>query len=241
MNSEGVSHEELVETGQAEVYAVGNRSSKIVPDSKSGLEKRSTEPVQENKEHTFHLPEIFSLDRPFSNNKNDKDNSHEESKYNQMKVKSSPQECEDTVISKDKATAKDKDCPGQEIKSEENYQKKELEEEKISKPSAQVDECYYLNLKDGHFFKIDESSYNLRTCDLYLGSKVRLALGENLIDNISIDTDFPDYPEVTTEDTNELGYNKVKIVDAIILPLLEAIDYTWNGEMDSARSMFGDD
>jgi hypothetical protein len=237
MNSEEVSYEELVVTGQNKVDAKGKSTSKVVLDNKKSLKKQSTEHIQENRKRTLYFSEAFSPERSLSKSENLKDYFHEESKNDQKKAKASPLESDDTVIDKDKANAKDKDFSDKEYKSEENFKEEESKEEKIIESSAQVGECYYLQLKPGDRFEFQESSYNFDTRNLYFGSKVRLAIGVRLVDSIRNDYIF----DVMPEDTNIFDYDEVKIVDAVILLPLDNILAFWFVERDIFEEIFGEE
>jgi hypothetical protein len=152
MNSEGVSHEELVGTCLEKVDVLGNSPSKVVPGKKSNLEKHTTEPIEESKENTSRFEENFSPDRSIFNSKNEKDNFNEESKDEKKKVKTSSQEYEDTVISNDRATAKVKDSSDEEdFEDEESEETKNFDSlRKVNQPPAQ---------DDGRFQLLD-STYN---------------------------------------------------------------------------------
>jgi hypothetical protein len=228
MNSESASYEKLVVTGQVKVDAMRKSSSKVVQSNKSSLKRLSTEPIQENRKHRSHFSKAFSLERSFFKSENVKDNSQEESKDAQKKLRASPQESIATFISNYKANAKDKDSLDKEDKSE---------EKKISEPPARVDECYYLQLKDGDDFKFQESSYNLHTDDLIIGSKVRIAIGFANVNRIKCE----DSQYVTTEDIIKFGYDKMKIVDAVILPSLQRIMELWYKEKHLSESTFGNE
>jgi hypothetical protein len=208
MNSQGVSHEELVETDQVEVDGMENGTSKVIPCNKNSFEEHNEEPIEESKEHIFQSPKVFSLERQFFKIENEKDNSDEGSRDDLMKVKTSPKEYEETVIFKEKAMSKDKDSSDK----EENSKEEKLEEKKIIEPSkklnrspVQDDECCYLKLKDGDKFKFQEISYNLNSSRIYYGSKVRLGLGKNITEIVRFDKDS----EISVIDTNKLSLEKI--------------------------------
>jgi hypothetical protein len=228
MNSEGVSHEELVKIDKVEVEGKRKNTSKVVPDNKIGLKKNTTKPIEESKEHNSHFSEIFSLERPFLTKKNEKDRSFEKSKDDQKKIERSPQEFEDTVISKDKLNTNDKDSPDKEEEPEEYSKEEESEEKKMFEPFAQDEECYYLKLKFGDQFKLQESSYNLHTHNLCIGSKVRLVVGRNIVFNTKKDLSL----KVVKEDEETFDWRETKIIDAVILPPLNRILDFWNGERE---------
>jgi hypothetical protein len=244
MNSESVSHEELVEPSQVEIDGMENSSSKIVPDNKSNLKKHTTESIEESKEHISDFSKIFSLKRQIFTSENDKGNLLEESKYDQKNIKISLQECEDTVINKDKATSKEKDFPDNEEKSEKDYSKEKDSEnnktnefsQKIQKLTTQVEECCYLKLKTGDEFYLEENSCDLHTHNLRIGSKIRLAIGNGLINHIKNN----DHVRVALRDSDLLDTNRcVKIIDAVILPPLEEIRWFWYEERNIFASIFG--
>jgi hypothetical protein len=218
MNSKEVSYDEQGVTGQGKVDAKEKSTSKVGLDNKKSLKKHSTEHIQENRERTLYFSEAFSSERSFSKRENLKDYSHEESKDDQKKAKTSPLESDDTVIRKDETNAKDKDYSDKEYKSEENF-KEESKGKRIIESSAQVGEYHYLRLKPGDRFKFQKSSYNFDTRNLYFGSKVRLAIGRRLVDDIRYDNTL----EIIPEDKDDLNFCEVKIVDAVILPPLDDI------------------
>jgi hypothetical protein len=235
MNSEGIFQEEPVETDQVEVDDNGKKSSKVAPDTKETSKKHTKEYIEERKEHTSNLSEIFSLERQFFTNENEKDILLEESKDGKQISKTSSQESEDTVITKDKATAKAKNISDKEDESKE--EKIIRPSRKVEQPFSQVDECYYLKLKHGDKLEFQESSYNLNSDNLFIGSKVRLAIGRDIINKVRSDHVF-DVPR--EEETNSFKYSDIfMIVDAIILPPLDEMSKLWNEERDLYEPIFG--
>jgi hypothetical protein len=218
MSSEGVSYGELFEPVPTEVIDKGNKTSKVTPENKSCLEKNTKGNFKEYKDNLSHPLSESSFKDPFSMRENRKGNTYEESKDDQKKYETSPKEYEESYTEKDKKS----------LEKEEGLEEEEISEpsKKVEQPPAQIDECYYSKLEHDDRFNLLESSYNLKTDDVYYGSEIRLALGKTIISIVKEDY----YLTVTREDDTKFGGTEVKIVDAVILPPLEMIWKFWEGE-----------
>jgi hypothetical protein len=229
MDSVGESTYELCETDQQKADLKRKLTSKIAPYDERRLENIKNE---ESDEDTLRSLRIFNKESLGMINENEEDNHHEESKDGKKISKPPSQESKNIVFTKNKPAVKDKDSSNNEDESEEDKNIETLR--KSSQPSAQVDECYYSQLKDGDTFKLQDKSYNLHTSKLYIGSKVRLVIGRGVIYNVERGISLP----ITTEDSNKFDAFESKVVDAIILPPLNEMWKFMSEETNLCESLF---
>jgi hypothetical protein len=195
------------------------------PTKGNNLKKHKKESNEESKEHSSNSSKVGNFVSRSFKSENERENFYEggqDNAGNRCETEDNLMEVNNTPDEEDEEDKKEEDKNSEESKN-------------ADQPPAQDDKCNYSQLKKGEEFYFKMESYNLKTSDLYLGSKVRLAIADNIIFQIKNKN-----PLVVTQEGNSEWRHKVKIADAVILPPLEKIEDFWSEERNLFESEWKD-